>query len=471
MAGESLDFATLMQSAYESGDPNALLDLLNSQEAPADNDNLSANGESIERSGNERSRRCFALNPAAAEFQPSTCEKHDTASGQTRSVSDDDECANQVDNDYDQSIVSSLCSLFPHADEGVVHALLVAHAGDVVSAKSSLTELDAINALDGGLSRTDESGNSRFHLDTEAYATAVAKWDSQFPQLQGSTRDAVDSPVSTTPSASFASQSQLYGDDRLLRKAREHRLALLFPWVSLEVISSVLSECAGSLDSAENLLRIRYVKPKNWESEIMRQNKTQQLEKKPLRYISITRNDYAEAEGSRGLSSGNWISTGESVREFYEEMREEAREEARRRNKLFEQAAAAARAGKGAEAARLGAQGRSANMRMKQLHQEAAEMIWQKQNADFIRNGQIDLHALHVSEALDRLPSALSDASQQLSKIKVITGTGHHSVGGGGAARLKPAVASFLKNHQYPFTEIRDSKTKHIGAFLVNLKP
>jgi hypothetical protein len=135
----------------------------------------------------------------------------------------------------------------------------------------------------------------------------------------------------------------------------------------------------------------------------------------------------------------------------------------------LEQAAAAARAGNSVKAGRLGALGRRCNANMKELHFAAAELIWETKNSNFVSEGIIDCHGLHVSEVLERVPLALAEAaSSGCTQMRVVVGTGHHTQAG--TSRLKPAIREYLDLHSYQYTEVTDKWTKHVGAFLVKLK-
>lgn len=100
---------------------------------------------------------------------------------------------------------------------------------------------------------------------------------------------------------------------------------------------------------------------------------------------------------------------------------------------------------------------------MKALHHRAADAIFEARNPPGV-HGQIDLHGLHVAEAIERLPVALE--STTASRVRVLTGSGHHTKGTG-RARLRPAVRSWLERHGYVFEEVQDSNA-HVGAFVVH---
>lgn len=160
-----------------------------------------------------------------------------------------------------------------------------------------------------------------------------------------------------------------------------------------------------------------------------------------------------------------WVTTGQSVGHLYEQLRAEAAEQASIRNKYFDRAGVAFRKGDGAAAKRLGAQGREANARMKELHRQAADAIFEARNPSHVSD-VIDMHGLHVSEAVERLPEALKKAP--VGKVRILTGTGHHTKGTG-RARLRPAVKKWLQENNFFFEEVVDAN-EFVGSFIVDVR-
>jgi len=151
------------------------------------------------------------------------------------------------------------------------------------------------------------------------------------------------------------------------------------------------------------------------------------------------------------------FSTGITVAAEYAEARAEARDHARARNVCFENATQAYISGNKALAKELGAKGRWHNERMKLLHAQAANETFSKRNAATLAGTNsghtsntssssapptIDLHGLHVSEALHHLDRALENLQQRrVSKVRLVVGVGQH---GKVPARLKTAVEGHL---------------------------
>ncbi|KAF8401111.1 hypothetical protein HHK36_014415 [Tetracentron sinense] len=153
-----------------------------------------------------------------------------------------------------------------------------------------------------------------------------------------------------------------------------------------------------------------------------------------------------------------WLETGEAVANMYTELREEARDHARLRNACFEQARQAYLIGNKALAKELSVKGQLHNMHMKAAHGKAQESIYQQRNPvapelQGYGRGQermIDLHGLHVSEAIHVLKNELSvlrsaarSAKQHL-QVYICVGTGHHTKGSNTPARLPVAVQRYL---------------------------
>ncbi|GAA0176013.1 hypothetical protein LIER_29083 [Lithospermum erythrorhizon] len=162
----------------------------------------------------------------------------------------------------------------------------------------------------------------------------------------------------------------------------------------------------------------------------------------------------------RGSSSAApvWIEAGEAVATMYPEIQEDALDHAQLHNAYFEQARQAYLIGNKALAKELTMKGQLHNMHMKAAHEKAQESIFRQRNLgspDMQSNRRgneriIDLHGLHVNEAIDVLKSELAVlrnaawlADQHL-QVYICVGTGHHSRGSHNAVRLSIAVQRYL---------------------------
>lgn len=153
-----------------------------------------------------------------------------------------------------------------------------------------------------------------------------------------------------------------------------------------------------------------------------------------------------------------WLETGDAVANMYSETREEARDYARLRNMYFEQARQAYLVGNKALAKELSVKGQLHNMQMKAAHTKAQDSIYRQRNplgADIQGNGReqervIDLHGLHVSEAIHILKrdlTVLRSAARSVDQrwqVYICVGTGHHTRGSRTPSRLPTAVQRYL---------------------------
>jgi len=77
----------------------------------------------------------------------------------------------------------------------------------------------------------------------------------------------------------------------------------------------------------------------------------------------------------------------------------------------------------------------------------------------------VDLHGLHVQEALSYLEVLLVKLEAQYATCFVITGTGHHSthrhLSERQQTRLAPAVLNYLQSNGYRY---KDASSKHGGV-------
>ncbi|XP_038608168.1 NEDD4-binding protein 2 [Tachyglossus aculeatus] len=104
-------------------------------------------------------------------------------------------------------------------------------------------------------------------------------------------------------------------------------------------------------------------------------------------------------------------------------------------------------------------QGRLHEQKMKEANHLAAVEIFEKVNASLLPQNALDLHGLHVPEAIHHMSRILQQKSEEYRQgggkpyLSVITGRGNHSLGK--VARIKPAVTQYLTNHGFRFSEIQ----------------
>ena len=166
----------------------------------------------------------------------------------------------------------------------------------------------------------------------------------------------------------------------------------------------------------------------------------------------------AGPRGDRELTrAGAWLQTGEAVSSMYAEARAEASDHARMRNAYFAQAAAAHQAGDGNAARALSAKGRWHNEQMHSAHATASQSIQATRSKEAGKHGMVDLHGLHVKEALEAVRHAIGAARSRKGaqggepqQLRFVVGTGHHSTGG--RAKLAQAVEKELAAHKLAIT-------------------
>ncbi|RHY32037.1 hypothetical protein DYB32_002934 [Aphanomyces invadans] len=167
--------------------------------------------------------------------------------------------------------------------------------------------------------------------------------------------------------------------------------------------------------------------------------------------------------GKSNMSISQWVETGDQVAAQYQKARATARDLALARNQCFMNATRAFRANNKAAAKSLSRQGQQFNDEMKQAHFEAATLIFNARNPHYEVDGIVDLHGLHVAEAVELLAWLLPSIKTRDS-ICVVTGSGHHSH----HQRLRPAVERFLTSEGYPYTVVPDRKG-FVGMLNVSL--
>ncbi|XP_063166345.1 NEDD4-binding protein 2 isoform X2 [Candoia aspera] len=143
----------------------------------------------------------------------------------------------------------------------------------------------------------------------------------------------------------------------------------------------------------------------------------------------------------------------------YDDFRAEALLHQQRRQECLRKAGEAYRMGMKPVAAFYVQQGQLHEQKMKEANHDAAQQIFEKVNASKLPENLLDLHGLHVDEALNHLCRVLQEKTKEYSLaggkpyLYVITGRGNHSQGG--VARIKPAVMKYLTSHKFRFTEIK----------------
>uniref|UniRef100_A0A8C6R8Y5 NEDD4-binding protein 2-like 2 n=1 Tax=Nannospalax galili TaxID=1026970 RepID=A0A8C6R8Y5_NANGA len=143
----------------------------------------------------------------------------------------------------------------------------------------------------------------------------------------------------------------------------------------------------------------------------------------------------------------------------YDDYRAEAFLHQQKRSECYSKAKEAYRMGKKNVATFYAQQGSLHEQKMKEANHLAAVEIFEKVNASLLPQNVLDLHGLHVDEAIEHLTTVLQQKTEEFKQnggkpyLSVITGRGNHSQGG--VARIKPAVIKYLTSHSFRFSEIK----------------
>ncbi|XP_024429473.2 NEDD4-binding protein 2 isoform X2 [Desmodus rotundus] len=143
----------------------------------------------------------------------------------------------------------------------------------------------------------------------------------------------------------------------------------------------------------------------------------------------------------------------------YDDYRAEAFLHQQKRMECYSKAKEAYRMGKKNVATFYAQQGSLHEQKMKEANHLAAVEIFEKVNASLLPQNVLDLHGLHVDEAIAHLMAVLQQKTEEFKQsggkpyLSVITGRGNHSQGG--VARIKPAVIKYLTSHSFRFSEIK----------------
>ncbi|NXQ47025.1 N4BP2 protein, partial [Catharus fuscescens] len=143
----------------------------------------------------------------------------------------------------------------------------------------------------------------------------------------------------------------------------------------------------------------------------------------------------------------------------YDDLRAEAFCHQQKRQECLKKAGEAYRMGMKPVAAFYAHQGRLHEQKMKEANHAAAVQIFERVNTSLLPMNVLDLHGLHVDEAVNQLSRVLQEKSEEYQQtggkpyLIVITGRGSHSQGG--VARIRPAAIRYLTSHNFRFTEIK----------------
>jgi len=137
----------------------------------------------------------------------------------------------------------------------------------------------------------------------------------------------------------------------------------------------------------------------------------------------------------------------------YEDLRERAMHHFQKRKAYFEQAQQAFRKKTHSVATYYAQMGRVHDAKLKEAnHQAANKILNYRKNHD--PQDTIDLHGLHVKEAISALADRLKEFENRPGKqLNIVTGFVKHSSSG---PRIKPAVLAFLARRMYKVFEVNN---------------
>ncbi|MCJ8749191.1 hypothetical protein PDJAM_G00173440 [Pangasius djambal] len=226
---------------------------------------------------------------------------------------------------------------------------------------------------------------------------------------------------------------------------KEKQLFALFPTIDRHFLRDIFRDHNYSLEQTEQFLHTL-------------------LDAEPVRTVVASESVQENNEKCRTPSKERKQKNETDAAQFqdiedpeYEDFRTEAMLQRQRQQECFDKAAEAYRQGRKDVASFYAQQGHLHGQKMKEANHRAAVQIFERVNATLLPQNVLDLHGLHVSEALLHLQQVLANKTSEWQQglcrpqLSVITGRGNHSQGG--VARIRPAVLDYLKSQHYKYTE------------------
>ncbi|XP_054058362.1 NEDD4-binding protein 2 isoform X2 [Rissa tridactyla] len=238
-------------------------------------------------------------------------------------------------------------------------------------------------------------------------------------------------------------------------KLKEKQLFEMFPTINQNFLMDVFRDNNYSLEQTEQFLNC--VLEADPVKTVIAQESVQQNE--TVSSYSAAKNRDKKAKKSKEDDDP----LSEVFQEFeypqYDDLRAEAFCHQQKRQECLKKAGEAYRMGMKPVAAFYAHQGRLHEQKMKEANHAAAVQIFEKVNTSLLPMNVLDLHGLHVDEAVNHLSRVLQEKSEEYQQtggkpyLCVITGRGSHSQGG--VARIRPAAIRYLTSHNFRFTEVK----------------
>ncbi|NWT17316.1 N4BP2 protein, partial [Vireo altiloquus] len=232
-------------------------------------------------------------------------------------------------------------------------------------------------------------------------------------------------------------------------KLKEKQLFEMFPTINQNFLMDVFRDNNYSLEQTEQFLNC--VLEADPVKTVIAQENVQQNE--IVSSYSAAKNREKKAKKSKEEDDP----LGEMFQDFeypqYDDLRAEAFCHQQKRQECLKKAGEAYRMGMKPVAAFYAHQGRLHEQKMKEANHAAAVQIFERVNTSLLPMNVLDLHGLHVDEAVNQLSRVLQEKSEEYQQtggkpyLTVITGRGSHSQGG--VARIRPAAIRYLTSHNF----------------------
>uniref|UniRef100_A0A8C8SRE4 NEDD4 binding protein 2 n=1 Tax=Pelusios castaneus TaxID=367368 RepID=A0A8C8SRE4_9SAUR len=239
-------------------------------------------------------------------------------------------------------------------------------------------------------------------------------------------------------------------------KLKEKQLFKMFPAINQNFLMDIFKDNNYCLEQTEQFLNC--VLEADPVKTVVAQEITQQSETLPS--CSALKNREKKAKKSKEAEDVLSEKMFQDI-EYpgYDDFRAEAFLHQQKKLECLKKAEEAYRMGMKPVATFYAQQSRLHDQKMKEANHDAAVQIFEKVNASLLPENVLDLHGLHVEEAINHLSRVLQEKSQEYKQtggkpyLCIITGRGNHSQGG--VARIKPAAIKYLTSHNFRFTEIK----------------
>ncbi|KAI8502920.1 NEDD4-binding protein 2 [Branchiostoma belcheri] len=268
-------------------------------------------------------------------------------------------------------------------------------------------------------------------------------------------------------------------DETLATKLKREKLFSMFPRMDRGVLEEIFSANGYQLDPTVNAVVVSDHMTAAPVRNVMSDAALKLYEDQLLEQARIQSQQEAAAQAQASFLPAIVVvdrqaeAFQETEEPDYEDFRTEATIHYKQRQECFQKAATAYQKGQKELAFYYAQQGHLHTDKLREANRRASEKILELKNAGLDQLNCLDLHGLHVNEAIDALKSVLQEKERELhhaspsrhpvaNYICVITGRGNNSRGG--VARIKPAVLNYLRTNDYRFTE------PQVGLVKITLK-